>query len=129
MPLARPSMDELHGLKILVVDDDPDSCVLLALLLAEAATQVETVGSSEEALRQLEQFRPDVVIIDIALPGRDGYWLLTQLKTKDIPAIAVTALPIHECDLALAAGFRDWLSKPMDFDRLLESVMRFQPAN
>jgi len=118
---------EVQELKVLIVDDDPDSCEFLATFLEEFAVATQTANSCEEALSTIECWQPDVVISDIAMPDHDSYYLLTQLQIKGIPAIALTALPDDEREFALMAGFCGWLSKPVEFNNLLSALMCFMP--
>lgn len=113
----------LHGLKVLVVDDDHDSCDLMSLVLQSYAAEVETAFSAQQALAVLEQFKPDLLISDIAMPGEDGYSLIgkvRRLRHQDIPAIAVTAVMEEGGSRdALIAGFDRCLAKPIDLDSLV----------
>jgi two-component system, chemotaxis family, CheB/CheR fusion protein len=120
-------MPSLHGLKILIVDPDPDSCALLVALLEPFTDQVRVATSSDDAVQLLEELHPSIVVSDIVMPKRDGYWLVEQLKAQYIPAIAVSALPKDEGDRALTAGFCGWFQKPVDLDQLLNALMSFQP--
>jgi two-component system, OmpR family, response regulator len=109
----------LQGLKVLVVDDDQDSCDLMALVLESHAAEVETAFSVRQALEVLNQFNPDVLVSDIAMPGEDGYSLISKIRAlgQPIPAVAVTAV-IEEGGSrdALIAGFDRCLPKPIDLD-------------
>src|SRR5205814_10551486 len=86
-----PSLD---GIRVLLVEDEADARELLEVVIQYAEGFVTAVGSAAEALRALETIIPDVLVIDIVMPGRDGYWLLEQVRSmphnKDIPALAVT---------------------------------------
>ena len=112
--------DFLVGIHVLVVEDSPDARELFKTILEYAGALVSVASDAEQALRMCEQILPDVVVTDIAMPGRDGYWLGGELRARElaggrpIPAIAVsgrgTVTPAR-CD---AAGFREVLRKPID---------------
>ncbi len=80
--------------RILVVDDDPDVIVYLALLLEDNGFEVATASDVRSALRQLESARPDVVIMDVVMPGKSGLDLLVTLRSDEryaeIPILLVT---------------------------------------
>ena len=111
----------LIGRKVLVVDDDPESREVLAVVLIRCGASVTLAGSVAEALEQLRADIPDVLISDIAMPVVDGYGLLERLRSSTDPrwrAIKILALTAHasvqDRASALRAGFDDYLSKPFD---------------
>ncbi|MBF2046906.1 MAG: response regulator [Elainella sp. C42_A2020_010] len=110
----------LQGLRVLVVDDDHDSCELMSLVLESHAAEVKTAFSVRHALEVMKQFKPDVLVSDIAMPGEDGYSLIGKVRTlrrKSIPAVAVTAVMEEGGSRdALIAGFDRCLAKPLDLD-------------
>ena len=121
----------LVGIRVLVVDDEADARELLEMVLGQAGATVESAGSAEAALAACSAFRPDVLVSDIGMPGRDGYALIRDLRARGVndggttPAIALTAYArADDRDRALAAGFDVHLGKPVDPDELLEAVAR-----
>lgn len=115
----------LHGLRVLVVEDDADCLELFALILRHCGAEVAAASSVPEAMEMLERTRPAVVVSDISMPGEDGYGLLRRLREHDdsIRTVAVTAFgKEHSRERCLAAGFRDHLTKPVDPDVLCEAV-------
>jgi PAS domain S-box-containing protein len=109
----------LAGLKVLVVDDEPDACQLLRVVLARGQAVVAVAGSVVDALAVLEKFHPDVIVCDIGMPEQDGYdllhWVRANPATKDIPAAALTAFARHEDrKRSLLAGFQTHVAKPVD---------------
>ena len=120
----------LHGLRILVLDDDLATRDAIADLLGQAGADVKGAQSSDEALRMLDTFHPALLICDIAMPGENGYAFLRKLRARSvehsgsIPALALTALA-HDVDReqALRAGFQIHLAKPVDIDRLTAAVL------
>ena len=103
--------------RILVVDDEPDITALIAYHLAKAGYRVSTAANGTEALRSAREERPDVIVLDLMLPGHSGYDVLTELKhdaeTKDIGVILLTARR-EEVDRirGLELGADDYLTKP-----------------
>lgn len=103
--------------RILVVDDEPDITALVAYHLAKAGYRVSTASSGAEALRSASEERPDVVILDLMLPGVSGYDVLTELRsreeTRDVGVILLTARR-EETDRirGLSLGADDYLTKP-----------------
>lgn len=113
----------LDGLRVLVVDDEADTCDLVTAVLTQSGAEVTAVGSAREAIAAVEQLCPNILISDIAMPGEDGYELIRQVKTlaeqerQTPPAIALTAYARDEDRTrALAAGFQTYLSKPVQPD-------------
>lgn len=105
--------------RILIVDDEAHNRQLLEVMLAPEAYSVVSVASGEAALAQIAEEPPDLVLLDVMMPGMDGYQLAGQLKgnaaTKNIPIIMVTALSDRSARmLGLTAGAEDFLSKPVD---------------
>ncbi len=112
--------------KILVVDDEPDFCEALREFLTERGFSVMEANSCEEALAAYSQERPDVVLLDVIMPGKDGRETLKELKALDpeVSVIMITAL--HEEDLALEAmadGAFDYITKPVNPDYLEIALM------
>jgi CheY-like chemotaxis protein len=127
--LASQNLPPLDGLRLLVVDDDPDTRCLFALALEEDGAEVIVAASADEAINVVEQHQPDVVVSDILMPYATGYDLLRQVKDLDARrgkrtlAIAVTALAgREERTRALEAGFSCYLPKPVNIDNLSAAV-------
>ena len=128
-PSRRPRA--LTGVRVIVVDDDRSSVDYFAMALGAAGAIVTTASSAAEALRAIEHAAPDVVLSDIAMPGRDGYWLVRAIrehadaKIREVPVVATTAHGYdHSRDRALAAGFVDHLPKPVDPEVLWAGIAR-----
>ncbi|MGH7917858.1 MAG: hybrid sensor histidine kinase/response regulator, partial [Candidatus Binataceae bacterium] len=128
-PDELPAAAGLHGVRVLVVDDEADTREMIAEILREAQAEVATAGSSTEALELVNQWRPDVLIADIAMPGEDGYALISQLRARPsrnggrIPAAALTAYArVEDRMRALSAGFNLHLAKPVQPAELLAVV-------
>jgi PAS domain S-box-containing protein len=112
--------EELAGVRVLVVDDEPDARVLLTTMLRQYGAEATAAGSTSEALETLKGWLPDVLVSDIGMPGRDGYELIREVRALsseeggDTPAVALTAYARSEDRLkALRSGFHTHLSKPV----------------
>lgn len=131
---AAPTVDEstfecppgIENVKVLAVDDEPDARFLLSAILEQCGAEVRTCASAAEALEQIKQFGPDVLISDIGLPEEDGYHLIRKLRAaeagtgKRLPAIALTAFARTEDRLqALSAGYNMHVPKPVEPAELL----------
>jgi CheY-like chemotaxis protein len=119
----------LAGLKILVVDDEPDARLLLKRVLEECKTEVFTAASAAEALKLIKANRPDVLVSDIGMADVDGYEFLRRVRSlspKDgphIPAIALTAFArTEDRTRALLAGFLAHVSKPVEPSELIATI-------
>jgi PAS domain S-box-containing protein len=124
--LRRPSLD---GLRILVVDDDPDSNEVVRMLLTSCRAEVAVAGSVAQALEVLRRFDAHLLVSDIGMPGEDGYVLIRKLRERDpdrwrpLPAVALTAYSSVEDRIRLfSAGFQAHLTKPVDAAELLALV-------
>ena len=110
-------LSSLEGVKILLVDDNEDTLEMLALILTEYKTEIQTAASVSEAFEILEWFEPNVLISDLAMPDEDGYSLIGRVRTSgnQIPAIALTAyVRAEDRKHALLAGFNMFVPKPIE---------------
>ena len=106
--------------RVLVADDEPRITKLVSLALGEEGFRVITAGGGEEALRKAEEYRPDVVLLDIVMPDLDGIEVMRQLRTsRPIPVILLTAKG-STADKAkgLDLGADDYVAKPFHPDEL-----------
>ncbi len=117
------------GVRVLVVDDEPDARELITELLERSGAAVSAVGSAAEALAAVQIFKPAVVVSDIGMPSLDGYWLIDAIRKLDAsrggmtPALALTAYAAEQDRArALAAGFQHHLTKPIDASELLAKI-------
>jgi CheY-like chemotaxis protein len=118
---------QLTGLHILAVDDDSDARELIVAGLATAGAHVTAAASGPEAIREVERVTPDLLLLDIAMPGQDGYALLRELRGRgvDAPAVALTAHVGRDERLrALAAGFAEHVPKPFNLSELTGLLAR-----
>jgi PAS domain S-box-containing protein len=115
----------LVGLKILVVDDEPDTRELLRYIFNASGSIVETADGVESALDLLDEQQPDFLVSDIGMPGRDGYELIRIIRERGskMPAVALTAMARTEDRLkALTAGYQMHVVKPIEPVELLTIV-------
>jgi CheY-like chemotaxis protein len=102
---------------------------IITMMLARCGVEVRTAASATEALAACDEWRPDVLISDIGMPGEDGYMLIKKLRELEklrgghIPAIALTAYARQEDRLrALSVGYERHVPKPIELDELLAAV-------
>lgn len=126
-PAASLREDGLGGIKVLAVDDDRDSLMVIVRILAARGAVVQSAGSAAEALELLPTFLPQVVLSDIGMPGQDGYEFIRRVRQLPVgahtPAAALTALARPEDRMrALQAGFQTYISKPVASTELIAVV-------
>lgn len=127
---------DLSGLSVLVVDDDPDACELVALVLKRSGAQVETASSAAEAFALLNARRPDVIVSDIGMPEEDGLTFIRRVRAMaperggNTPAAALSGFTRSEDRLgAIQAGFHTHVSKPVHPTELLLVVAALAKRN
>jgi CheY-like chemotaxis protein len=110
----------LKGVRVLLVEDDPDSRALPTRVVTGAGADPIIAGGVDEAIRTIETDRPNVLVGDLGMPGGDGFDLIRELRSRghsfqDIPAIALTAFARpKDHRRSLLAGFQVHLTKPVD---------------
>ncbi|MEJ6480281.1 response regulator [Nostoc punctiforme UO1] len=126
--MSNQSMS-FKGLRLLVVDDDPDTRTLLTFLFELDGAEIITAASAGAAIEIMSFFKPDILISDIYLPDENGCSLLVKLRNleakrgRKIPAIALTASAFDEDrNRALLAGYDIYRCKPIDLDDLSSTV-------
>jgi CheY-like chemotaxis protein len=121
-PIALPS---LAGIRVLVIDDEPDARELIGRTLTDHGATVTSATSAEEGLALLELSRPDVLVSDVGMPGTDGYQLMRQIRAGEakgerLPALALTAFArAEDRKRAMLAGYQQHLAKPFDAAELV----------
>jgi PAS domain S-box-containing protein len=126
---AQVLTKDLSGLRVLVVDDEPDTLEILSVMLNKSGASVRTATSSADALRTFGEWRPNLLLSDLGMPGEDGYTLINRIRALaperggNTPAAAITAHARDE-DRAkvLAAGYQAHISKPVDPATLLSAL-------
>ncbi|MFN2532031.1 MAG: ATP-binding protein [Pyrinomonadaceae bacterium] len=133
LPLSvAPSLD---GIKVLVVDDDSDTLQMLAIMLDEHCAQVQSASSADQAFEMLSWFKPHVVVLDLAMPGEDGYSLIEKIRrlnlaVANVPAIALTAhVRVEDRARALSAGFNMFVPKPVELTELMTAISNLAEAD
>ena len=126
---AGAAQADLSGLRVLVVDDEPDTLDLLRRVLGDSQAQVAAAPSVECALATLGGFEPHVLISDVSMPGRDGYELIREVRAtasaEQLPAAALSAYARpDDAERAREAGFQVHLPKPVEPDVLVKVVAR-----
>jgi CheY-like chemotaxis protein len=117
---------------ILVVEDNEANRLLASAVLEREGYRVELAANSEEALERLSAQAPDLILMDVQLPGQDGLSLTRQLKTDSrtasIPVVALTALAMMgDRERTLEAGCSGYISKPINTRTFAAEVGRFLP--
>jgi len=113
--------------RVLIVDDEERNIRLLALVLSDQGYHLDMASDGLEALEKIAEFRPDLVLLDIMMPGMDGFEVCRRLRgdhrSSQMPVIMVTALEDQESRVkGLAAGANDFLTKPVDRTELIVRV-------
>ena len=135
-PAAIMNADQqrLNGLRILVVDDNTDNRDFIEFLLQEYGAEVIAVSLAKEALKKFTQFKLDILITDLSMPEKDGYWLINQVRILEndlgtrIPVIVFTGKDLEDIS-APEVEFQFYLRKPIDPDELITAVARLAKRN
>ncbi len=116
--------------KVLIIDDDEAVHAVLSNMLTREGYSTRSAREGKEGLRLAREYRPDIVILDILMPGMDGWSVLSQLKAipgfNDVPIILLTMMENKEMGFALGAA--DFLTKPIDAQKLLPVLERHNAA-
>lgn len=136
VPIHAKLTVDLSGVHVFVVEDNADSCQLLQEVLTYCGALVHIASSTEEALDDLTQFLPTVILCDLALPGADGFAFVRALRALpperggQLPAVAISA---HYEDFArpeaLRLGFNEFLRKPLNLDQVCGTISRLLHIN
>jgi CheY-like chemotaxis protein len=126
---AAPGTLSLAGLRVLLAEDEPDARELLSAILVRSGAAVAAAASAAAAFQLLKEFRPHVIVSDIAMPGEDGLSLMRRIRALAVeqcgrtPSIALTAYArAEDRAAALAAGFTTHIGKPVEPDDLIAAV-------
>lgn len=116
----------LKGMRVLVIEDDPATGDILNTFLKGQGALVEVVDDGVAGLKAFQAQSPDVVLLDLMLPGMDGWDVLSVLKQHPVPVIAITAQDdVDDVVRGLSEGFEDYITKPF---RLREVLARINKA-
>ncbi len=125
IPMRR--VKDRRNVKVLIVDDDPDSLEILSGYVAEMGCEVIKAMSGEECLELAKRERPDLILLDVIMPGMDGWETLKALKsdpdTADIPVVIVSV--VTDRDRSIYLGAVDHITKPVSKEALLKTISRY----
>ena len=114
--------------RILIVEDSPDNMKLFRTLLTLKGYEVVGLSGGDGLLEELEHGSPDLVLMDIQLPGKDGFALLREIRGSPFGTMRVIALTAHamsgDRERALQAGFDGYITKPIDVRSFADQVLR-----
>ncbi len=114
--------------RILIVEDSPDNMKLFRTILTLKGHEVTGISGGEGLLDAIEGGSPDLVLMDIQLPGKDGFALLHEIRESPVPRVRVIALTAHamtgDRERALDAGFDGYITKPIDIRDFPEQVLK-----
>ena len=119
--------------KIMVVDDDAQSLELMEAMLVPNGYEVITVSDGSKALVTIPVKKPDLILLDIMMPGLDGYATLSKIKENktisNIPVVMLTSVGFNlNKELALRLGAVGYITKPVDLTELLKTISRLLPS-
>ncbi|MGA9773445.1 MAG: ATP-binding protein [Blastocatellia bacterium] len=119
----------LEGFRLLVVEDEPDARDLLTTILQQCKAEVKGVASAADAMRELKEWSPDVLVSDIQMPGEDGYSFIKKVRlleterAANVPAIALTAhARVEDRMRALSSGYDAHIAKPIEPAELITII-------
>ncbi|MDF1545437.1 MAG: response regulator [bacterium] len=117
----------INTAKVFVVDDEPEITEIIETYLTEFGFQVQVENNSTEAVGQIKQYNPDIILLDIMMPGTDGYDICAQLKKDDVfGAIPIVFLTGKDRDDDMGRSFKSgadmFIKKPFSCERLLEII-------
>jgi CheY-like chemotaxis protein len=114
--------------RILIVEDSPDNMKLFRTILTLKGHEVSGLPSGDNLLSALERIAPELVLMDIQLPGKDGFTLLQEIRASPLAKLRVVALSAHamagDRERALEAGFDGYITKPIDIRSFPEQIER-----
>jgi ammonium transporter, Amt family len=117
----------LHGLTVLLVEDSPDNRIMISRFLKKAGAEVKTAVDGEDGVKKALEGGPDVVVMDIQMPGKDGHAATADLRQQGFtkPIIALTAhAMLEERQKSLTSGFDEYLTKPVNRQDLVGTIQR-----
>jgi len=114
------------GARALVVEDDEQVALMLCYLLEDQGLHCTEVATAEEGWGIVEEGAPDVAIVDLRLPGRDGWWLVERIRgtaaTRNLPIVVITGFLDHDVELRAQRDGCECLGKPFDFAELAARI-------
>jgi CheY-like chemotaxis protein len=126
---AMTRLGDLHGIRVMAIDDDEDALHLLRVVLETAGADVTILGSPLAALQRIAEVKPHVLVVDLGMPEIDGFEVIRRVRAsvdpaiRNVPAAALTAFARSEDRTkALQSGFQMHLAKPVDPGELVASI-------
>ncbi|MBX3204050.1 MAG: response regulator [Labilithrix sp.] len=122
--------DELAGLRVLVVEDEPETLELVSMTLRSAGAEVFEASGAVSALESLDSRAPHVVLSDLQMPDLDGFELVRRLNARAVPPVAVAlsaSASGEDARRALEAGFAIHVTKPIGTTELVETIRAIAP--
>ncbi len=128
-PAASGGREPARRQRVLVVDDDREILELTRMILKDAGYEVLTRSSGETALVEARRWEPELILLDINMPGMDGWEVLRLLQVDDATRVIPVAMfsiryDVREKVVGLQQGAYDYITKPFSYDELLERVGR-----
>lgn len=118
---------KIRTAKVLVIDDEPEITDIVQTFLTESGYSVDVLNNARDAVTRAKQFKPDVILLDIMMPGADGYtvcqWLKSEAELANVPVIFLTGKDRNDDQgRSFKAGGDMFIKKPFSCERLLEIV-------
>lgn len=125
--MKHPLLD-IKTWRVLIVDDEPDNLQLASELLEFNGATVAQAGTGSRSLEMVDEFGPNLILLDLAMPGMDGWEVHHRLRARpdldDVPIVALTALAMPEDAARVKAeGFNGYVTKPFRVGQLIENLM------
>jgi adenylate cyclase len=115
-----------HNVKILVIEDDEYSRDALAHLLVSEGYEAQSASDGESGLEKAHEIHPDVIVLDLNLPGIDGKQVIEMIRSdgplKSVPILVVTGDEAKDAQAAVDLGADGYLTKPVEFDELINAI-------
>jgi len=115
-------------MKILIADDDISFSLVMEEIFKKAGYEVQTAADGEETLNKIKEFKPDIILLDVMMPKKDGFEILKDIKskpdTKNIKVILCTGVSTIEIDKGFALGADDCVYKPFDAEFILKRIKK-----
>ena len=113
--------------KVLVIDDDPELRALMTTFLTAKGFEVSSAKNGAEGLAQAQANQPDLIALDLIMPGMDGFAVLQQLREdpvfRDVPIMVLSAMTTSDAhNKAIDAGVRTFVAKPFDYRELIKTI-------
>ncbi len=116
--------------KILIIEDEKNIILLLKMFLEHDGFEVLTAGNGFEGIKIAQKSNPDLILLDIVLPGIDGYLVCKNLKedekTKDIPVVVISARTSKDdVEKIFSSGAQDYIAKPFSLPQIKKSILKY----